>query len=174
MSGSCALAAEELPLLWYTYQVNGIRITRLRAADLDDALHLLSLMAEAFEEHRDALSTNYLEGLLKREDFWLLAAYLDGVLVGGLTAHTLPMTRAQTAELFIYDLAVDEKSRRNGVGRRLVEEVQKAAAAQGIACIFVPTDNEDEHALDFYRAIGGKPSPVTFFTFGCDDASPED
>jgi aminoglycoside 3-N-acetyltransferase I len=32
--------------------------------------------------------------------------------------------------------------------------------------MFVPADNEDEHAIDFYHAIGGEASAVTFFTFG--------
>jgi aminoglycoside 3-N-acetyltransferase I len=31
--------------------------------------------------------------------------------------------------------------------------------------VFVPADNDDQHALDFYRALGGSPSSVTFFTF---------
>ena len=30
---------------------------------------------------------------------------------------------------------------------------------------FVPADVEDEHALDFYRALGGAPADVTIFTF---------
>ncbi|MEO8482303.1 MAG: hypothetical protein ABI634_08850, partial [Acidobacteriota bacterium] len=39
------------------------------------------------------------------------------------------------------------------------------AANAGIADVFVLVDNEDEHALDFYRAMGGASSPVTAFTF---------
>jgi len=31
--------------------------------------------------------------------------------------------------------------------------------------VFVPADNEDDDALDFYRALGGTPSSVTFFSF---------
>jgi len=29
----------------------------------------------------------------------------------------------------------------------------------------VVADNADGHALDFYRALGGKPSSVTLFSF---------
>ena len=35
--------------------------------------------------------------------------------------------------------------------------------------IFVPADDDDIHALDFYRALGGEESPVTFFTFASQD-----
>jgi aminoglycoside 3-N-acetyltransferase I len=51
----------------------------------------------------------------------------------------------------------------------LVAALREAAAAEGIHVAFVPADNEDTHALDFYRAIGGVPAPVTIFTFGDDD-----
>jgi aminoglycoside 3-N-acetyltransferase I len=29
----------------------------------------------------------------------------------------------------------------------------------------VPADEEDDHAIEFYRALGAEASPVTFFTF---------
>jgi aminoglycoside 3-N-acetyltransferase I len=38
------------------------------------------------------------------------------------------------------------------------------AAAAGIKEVFVLADNEDVHALDFYRALGGRASQVTLFT----------
>jgi aminoglycoside 3-N-acetyltransferase I len=39
------------------------------------------------------------------------------------------------------------------------------ASARGIAVVFVPADDEGTHALDFYRAMGGTPTTVTFFAF---------
>jgi aminoglycoside 3-N-acetyltransferase I len=39
------------------------------------------------------------------------------------------------------------------------------AAEAGIHVLFVPADNEDTHALDFYTALGGEAAPVTIFTF---------
>lgn len=61
---------------------------------------------------------------------------------------------------------MDPAHQRKGVGRRLVEELRRLAAAAGVQVIFVPADNEDTHALDFYQALGGTAAPVTFFTFG--------
>jgi aminoglycoside 3-N-acetyltransferase I len=43
--------------------------------------------------------------------------------------------------------------------------LREEAARAGIETLFVPADDEDEHALDFYRALGGVPAPVTIFTF---------
>jgi aminoglycoside 3-N-acetyltransferase I len=95
-----------------------------------------------------------------------MAAFVDGRVVGGLTAHALPLTREEGAELFIYDVAVDPAVQRRGVGRALVDALRRDAATLSITVAFVPADDDDRHALDFYRALGGVPAAVTIFTFG--------
>lgn len=123
------------------------------------------MMGEVFEEQHAPLGDAYVESLLAREDFWALAAYAGDDVVGGLTAHVLPMTRSETRELFIYDLAVRADHQRRGIGRLLMKTLQRLGAEAGIHVAFVPADDEDKHALDFYRAIGGAAQPVTIFTF---------
>ncbi|MCY1076362.1 GNAT family N-acetyltransferase [Archangium lansingense] len=142
-----------------------MRLKRLKAGDRELAKVLFSVMAEVFEEDSEELSDGYIDRLLGREDFWAIAAFVDNDIVGGLTAHTLPMTRAEYSEIFIYDIAVRSDHQRQGIGRRLIEELRTQAAGMGIRELFVPADNEDVHALDFYRALGGEAAPVTIFTF---------
>ncbi len=147
-----------------------MHVKRLTLGDRDLARSLFTLMADVFEEDGEALSDDYLDRLLGREDFWAIAAFIGDQIIGGVTAHTLPMTRTESSEIFIYDLAVRPDQQRKGVGRRLVAELRAKAAAMGISEVFVPADNDDVHALDFYRAIGGVASPVTIFTFTQDGA----
>ena len=142
-----------------------MRTKRLQPGDRDLARVLLALMADVFEEASEVLSDRYLDQLLAREDFWALAAFDGDQIIGGITAHSLPMTRTETAEMFIYDLAVRRDHQRTGLGRHLVAELQEKAAARGIENLFVAADNGDVHALEFYRALGGAASPVTFFAF---------
>ena len=125
-------------------------------------------MADVFGERHVPLSAEYVAGLLARHDFWALAAFNDNEILGGLTAHALPMTRRETTELFVYDLAVKAEHRRKGVGRALIAALRALAAREAIDVVFVPADNEDTDALDFYRAVGGAPESVTSFTFGPD------
>ena len=132
--------------------------SRLRPGDRALAAALFAVMAEVFEEERQPLSLSYLDQLLARDDVWIIAAFADSQIIGGITAYTLPLTRTESSELFIYDLAVLPAHQRKGVGRRLVAALRDGVNAEGIA------DNEDLHALDFYRAIGGTASPVTIFT----------
>jgi aminoglycoside 3-N-acetyltransferase I len=148
-----------------------MRLKRLKAGDREQARTLFTLMVRVFEEGTAELSDGYVDQLLAREDFWAIAAFADNDIVGGLTAHTLPMTRAQYSEIFIYDIAVRSDHQRKGIGRRLIEELRAQAAGIGIRDLFVPADNEDVHALDFYRALGGEAAPVTIFTF-TDDSAP--
>jgi aminoglycoside 3-N-acetyltransferase I len=145
-----------------------IKIERLGAAQLERAQALFVLIADVFEMDAETLSDGYLRRLLQRDDFWALAAVQEGRLVGGLTAYTLPLTRAEVREVFLYDIAVRPEFHRQGIGRKLVAALRAQAAPEGITVIFVAADEEDTHALDFYRSIGGSPSPVTIFTFGAE------
>lgn len=122
-------------------------------------------VAEVFGEEVNTLSTAYVATLLERPDFWAMVALHNGEPIGGIIAHGLPMTRSESQELFIYDLAVAQPFQRQGVGRALVDTLRREAAAAGLRVAFVPADNEDEHALEFYRALGGVPVSVTMFTF---------
>jgi aminoglycoside 3-N-acetyltransferase I len=142
-----------------------MRSMRLQPGDRDLARALFALMADVFDEPCEMISDGYLDRLLAREDFWALAAFEGDQIIGGITAHSLPMTRTETAEIFVYDLAVRRDRQRTGVGRQLVADLQARGAVHGIANLFVAADNDDVQALDFYRALGGAPSPVTFFAF---------
>jgi len=140
-------------------------IERLNADDIHRARELFATIAGVFETENAPLGDAYLKRLLSRGDFWALAASIDGRIVGGLTAFTLPLTRLEESEVFIYDIAVLPGHQRQGIGRRLVELLRERASAAGIEVAWVPADNEDTHALDFYKALGGEPSPATVFTF---------
>jgi len=146
-------------------------VRRLGPGDEAIATQMFEVMAAVFEEddqgpaEDEPLREDDVISLLRRGDFWAVVATEGELVVGGLTAHALPMTRSRTKELFIYDLAVRADRQRRGVGRALVGELRKLARAEGIETAFVPADNEDTHALEFYRAVGGVASPVTFFTF---------
>ncbi len=126
---------------------------------------MFAALAEAFEEDVGTLGDAYVDGLLRREDLWLIAAWDKGGVAGGLTAHILPMTRNESSEVFLYDIGVRPTSQRRGMGRALVEGLRRDAAAAGLGDVFVPAENEDVHALDFYRALGGEACAVTHFTF---------
>ena len=142
---------------------DGATIRRLGLADQAAARATFSLMAKVFDEGVEPLSDGYLDQLLRRPEFWVLAAFENDRAIGGLTGHELMMTRSEATEIFLYDIAVDTEHHRRGIGRRLVDTLRTMARTEGIDVIFVPADNQDTHALDFYRSLGGRPAAVTMF-----------
>ncbi len=142
-----------------------MEIRRLGPEDVTLAQNTFAVMAAVFDEEAGQVSLAYTRRLLTSETFWALAAVDGEEVVGGLTAHALPMTRSEATELFIYDIAVRADHQRRGVGRALMQHLFDLGKAAGISVSFVPADNEDTHAIDFYHRVGGAASPVTFFTF---------
>jgi aminoglycoside 3-N-acetyltransferase I len=139
-------------------------VKRLSTDDLIEARKMFTLLANEFEEESELLSDRYLKTLLGRSEFWALAASSGTEIMGGLTAHVIPMTRAETSEVLIYDIAVLAKYQRRGIGRRLVEELLSWTSREGASEAFVLADEGDTHALDFYRKVGGKASSVRQFS----------
>jgi hypothetical protein len=71
-----------------------------------------------------------------------------------------------------YDLAraINNLRQADAATGRLVKPTDEvpphtSAASQGISMMFVPADDEDGEALQFYTALGGTPSKVTLFEF---------
>lgn len=142
-----------------------ITARRLGTDDVTLAARMFVMMAEVFGEASQPVGQAYVAKLLAKPSFWAVAGFEDGDLVGGLTAHTLEMTRSEGSEVFLYDIAVRTDRQRRGIGRTLVARLRDAAKSEGIDVVFVPADEDDAHALDFYRSMGGEEAHVAIFTF---------
>jgi aminoglycoside 3-N-acetyltransferase I len=142
-----------------------ITTTRLGSGDRGQAQKLFALLGSVFQEPEETLTEQYLDSILAEKGFWAIAAWVDGELAGGLTAHTLPMTRGETPEVFVYDVAVRDDMRRKGVGRSLMNAICGEAGALGIPVVFVLAENDDIEAVRFYGSVGGRGAAVTCFTF---------
>ena len=140
-------------------------LARLTSGNRESARALFELLAEIFEEDYFPPRDAYIDYLLASPNFWALAASVDGVVVGGLTAHTMTMTRSESAEIFIYDLGVREDLQGQGIGRGLMAFLGEQAAQEGLTEVIVPSDAEDLAALDFYRALGGVETRASVFVF---------
>jgi aminoglycoside 3-N-acetyltransferase I len=143
--------------------MENMRTARLTTGDRELAKELFAMMAVVFGEKHERLSDAYADRLLSQSIFWAIAAFDGDEIIGGLTAYVLPKTTSESSELFLYDIAVRKSHQRRGVGRLLMTALRDEAADIDIEEAFVLADNDDIHALDFYRALGGRASQVTLF-----------
>jgi aminoglycoside 3-N-acetyltransferase I len=75
--------------------------------------------------------------------------------VGALAAYVLPKFEQARSEIYIYDLAVLESARRQGVATALIDHLRAIAREVGAWTIFVQADivPEDEPARRLYRKL---------------------
>lgn len=107
-------------------------------------------------------STAYLERLLSSDYFIALAALKDGLVVGGIAAYELQKFEQERSEIYIYDLAVAEAHRREGIATALIEELKKIAVERGAYVIFVQADREDGPAIALYTKLGVREDVLHF------------
>lgn len=132
----------------------------LGPADLSLMDALLTMFGVAFDDAEsysgNRPSAEYLRHLLARDAFVALAAVVDGEVVGGLAAYELHKFEQERSEFYIYDLAVLESHRRQGIATALIAELQRIGRARGVQVIFVQADTgaEDAAAIALYSKLG--------------------
>lgn len=143
-----------------------IKYHKLGTTDVKTLIHLIRVYEEVFEMKGFTLpGTSYLQSLLANEHMIFYVALLDGEVIGGLTAHTLPSVYFESNEIYIYDLAVKSEYQRKGIGRTLMDELKYYCKNRGNKEVYVQADLEDQHAIDFYKATGGVPESVIHFSY---------
>jgi aminoglycoside 3-N-acetyltransferase I len=83
----------------------------------------------------------------------VVATHEDEV-IGGLAAYQLDKFERDRREIYIYDLAVAEAHRRQGVATALIERLRDVARERQAYVIFVQADRQDEAAIKLYESLG--------------------
>jgi ribosomal protein S18 acetylase RimI-like enzyme len=124
------------------------------------------MFGEAFHEvetYSEAQpGTAYLERLLGTDTFIALAAVVDDRVVGGVAAYVLPKFEQARSEIYIYDLAVAETHRRQGIATGMIAELQKIGGLRGAHVIFVQADHGDDPAIALYTKLGVREDVMHF------------
>lgn len=79
----------------------------------------------------------------------LLLAYVDGEAAGFVSGVEVTQPDKRT-EMMLYELGVDERHRRRGIGRALAQRLADVAAEQGCTSMFVLTERANEAAIATY------------------------
>jgi aminoglycoside 3-N-acetyltransferase I len=133
-------------------------IRRLRPADVGLLRKLNALFGDAFADPgtygAEPPSDTYLEGLLAKEHVVVLVALAGQEVLGGLVAYELDKFERARREFYIYDLAVRETHRRQGIATALIEHLRNIAAERDAWVIYVQADHGDDPAIALYEKLG--------------------
>jgi len=127
---------------------------------------LLTVFGEAFNEAETYGAARpgpaYMERLLGSDTFIALVARMGDEIVGGLAAYVLHKFEQERSEIYIYDLAVREAHRRQGIATALIEYLQSIAAQRGAYVVFVQADHGDTPAIELYSKLGTREDVLHF------------
>ncbi len=139
---------------------------RLAQGDVTRFRALNAMFGKAFDdaEHYGAKppSEAYIEGLLAKEHVIPLIAIAGEQIIGGLVAYELDKFEQERREIYIYDLAVDEAWRRQGVAAALIKHLGEIASDRGAWVIYVQADYGDDPAIALYTKLGTREDVMHF------------
>ena len=90
------------------------------------------------------------------KDHYFFVAGVDGELAGFLLAYKMERCDGERAMMFLYEIEVLSRHRRQGVARALVEAVKGECERQGFLKMFVITEESNEPAQSLYASSGGR------------------
>ena len=126
---------------------------------------LNSVFAEAFNDvdsYDHPPSDAYLDRVLAKDDVIALVALAEDKVVGGLVAYELAKLEREWSEIYIYDLAVAEPYRRQGIATRLIGDLGDIARDRGAWVIYVQADYGDDPAIQLYTKLGVREDVMHF------------
>ena len=135
-----------------------VRVRRLVSTDVASLEALSTLFGAAFDDAETYTgrrpSAEYLRTLLADDTFIALVATRGVEVVGGIVAYELRKFEQERSEIYVYDLAVAEPHRRQGIAERLIRALVAVAAACGAYVVFVQADHGDDPAIALYTKLG--------------------
>ena len=143
-----------------------IRIETLKPDEAADLPALNAVFASAFEDPATYLgrppAPAYLARLRAKDSLIAIVVRDADAVVGGLVAYVLEKFEQERAEIYIYDLAVLETHRRQGIATALIRHLQSLAAERGAWVIYVQADRDDAPAIALYTKLGIRENVLHF------------
>jgi aminoglycoside 3-N-acetyltransferase I len=143
-----------------------ITLRRLAPGDVMLARKLNAMFGKAFADpetyEAEPPGDAWLESLLAKEHVIALVALAGEDVVGGLVAYELDKLERARREIYIYDLAVAEAHRRQGIATALIARLSAIAAARGAWAVFVQADPGDDAAVALYEKLGLREAVLHF------------
>jgi len=141
-------------------------VHRLKSTDVDLLRKLNAVFGAAFGEAQtyggSPPSDTYCRRVLSKEHVIVLVASNGSDVVGGLVAYELHKLESARSEIYIYDLAVAEAHRRQGIATGLIARLREIARERGAWVVYVQADHGDDPAIALYAKLGVREDVLHF------------
>ena len=98
-----------------------------------------------------------------RSDYFIAPAVVkDGEVIGGIAGYELHQFEQRRSEIYIDDLAVAERHRRQGLAAALIRQLQTIRLTRRAHVISVQADIEDAPAIALYSKLGRREDVLHF------------
>ena len=111
-------------------------------------------VVEASELFDGPARSDWAQRFLDEPGDHLCLAYDDAGTPVGFVSGVETIHPDKGTEMFLYELAVDEAARRQGIGRSLVEALAERARELGCYAMWVGVEPDNDAALRTYAAAG--------------------
>jgi N-acetylglutamate synthase-like GNAT family acetyltransferase len=135
---------------------------RVREAEPGDLEAITDLVRQLGYPSGKGAVAGRLERLADDPRSWVLVALEGERMVGLASVHVMPVLERDDPTARITAMVVDEPARGSGVGRLLLEQLEKQARSEGCARIYLTTRYEREGAAAFYRRMGFQDTSLRF------------
>lgn len=141
-----------------------VTINRINATDIESFKELIKIINTAGGGRKVSTTDKHLKRLLRNPSFFAVAAWDGSKIVGGLTGFELNLYSKESGEFYLYDIAVQKKLQRQGVGTQLFEYTRQMLSESDIDRIFVQEHLENRMGIDFYKKMMGSPVAMAHFS----------
>jgi aminoglycoside 3-N-acetyltransferase I len=128
-----------------------MEIRKLGIEETREFRSLVEIFKEVFELEIEIPSNEHLYALLQKQDFFVVAVFLDGKVIGGLSIYVLHRYYSEKPIAYMYDVGISPNYQGKGIGKKLMEETCKLCQSMGFEEAYVEAESEDINAVEFYR-----------------------
>jgi Predicted acetyltransferase len=133
---------------------------KIRNLEVEDMESLSKLYYQFWNENSDVIKMeNKFSDLQSNDAYIFLCAVEANLLVGSVMGIVCEELYGDCKPfLVIENMIVDCKYRKKGIGKMLIEQLEKQAKAKGCSQIILVTETNRHDACEFYESMGFHPT----------------
>lgn len=114
---------------------------------------------------KDEASYDKIKKFLSEDEHHLIASMDHGKIVGFALAYELPRIDGKGNMLYVHEIEVAEKYRRQGIGKSLMEELSALCTRKNIYKMFLLVDPDNQPGIGLYETYDGVKRESLIYTY---------